>query len=416
MKSSIDKVRSRKKNKALFIDGINYGRVIAMQTYDTSIKSVTKEFIRLFTFDYKIEISGNKNSNICLFYSLRSSKRKDYDYIIDLFKKSITDIKCIDLISYKSFNKILKKLVVLIKNIIRFKLNNVDDVIISSIVATKYIILNEELNKEFLFEDIDLLCTFCDAYGPDNLATQIATNNKITTATLQHGQYRILSTGNEIADAEAYENFISDYMLVWGQATVDEFKKVKINSDRLIKIGALKEFSFNDRMNSYHKTGVFGVVLSGEPYKETNIKMINLANIIAEKYNLKYILRIHPKNNVSLYEKYCKSEYLFGIISNVNNIEYAKKIEFSLIHMTGVFVELLSINSPIVVFEDYKLEDIFKINNYCIKNIHEFDNVYDIFLNEIDKVLDDQYKMYRYFNESGNVIENYKRNIEFIYS
>lgn len=414
MKSSIDKIRSKKNNKVLIIDGINYGRVIAIETYDISIKSIAKELIKLFVFNYKINITGNKNSNICLFYSLRSANRSDYNYIINLFKESITDVKFIDLIAYKSVTKIFRKIILLIKNIVKFKLNNVDDAIISSIVATRYMILNKEINKKDLFKGINLLCTFCDAHGADNLVTQIANNNNITTVTLQHGQYRILSNGNEIADAEAYENFISDYMLTWGQATIDEFKKVGISQNRLIRAGALKPFSFNNKKQIQKDTNMFGVILSGEIYRESNIKIIKLANEIAKKYNKTYCLRLHPKNNSKIYMKYCDTNYLSEVICGIENWEYIEKVEFSLIFMTGVFVELLSYNSPIFIYQDSNLEDVFKIEHFCVKSIKEFDDIYEQYMHNKKEFLKKQYDKYHYFNEAGNITENYKDAIQYI--
>lgn len=408
MYSSIEKVRNRKKNDALLINGINYGRVIAIQTYDVSFKSIIKELIRLFAFNYKIEVKGNRASNICLFYSFRSSKRKDFDQIIHLFKESINDIKYIELIRYISFKKLHKKMYVFLCNFIKFSLNRINDPCISAIVVTQYMISKSYLDHFNIFGNLSVFCTFCDAYGIDNLMTQMANNEEITTVTLQHGQYRVLSSGNEIADVEAYENFISNYMLAWGQATVDEFEQAGIDTNRLIKVGALKSFSFTEKTVNHKINGVFGVVLSGEPYRKSNLNMISLANNIAEKYNLKYFLRMHPKNSKSFYMQYCKSEYLSGSSFSIENVQYTQEVDFSLIHMTGVFVELLSINSLIMVYKDSFLERIFQIEPYCVQSIKEFDELYKLFLTERIRILEDQFNKYRYFNESGNVLDNYR--------
>lgn len=412
MESQINKVRSRKKNSTFTINGINYGRVIAAQTYDNSFSSIIKEAIRLFLFDYKIEITDKTDSNIGLFYALKSSNRNDYDYIVNKFQDIVENVRRIDLIRYKSINKVFFKILKLIKNFNKLRKYNIQDIMISSIVITQYEILNEDIEKSKIFDDLELVCTFCDAHGCDNLITQIAKNKEIKTATLQHGQYRILSEGKEVADAEAYENFISDYMLTWGQATIDQFKKVGIEDSRFKKVGALKSFSFNNKIINKEKNNVFGVVLSGEYYRNTNIEMIKLANLIASKYNMSYYIRLHPRNNASFYEKYCNMEYLVDMVSNIENEDYANIVDFSILHMTGVFVELLSINSPIIIFKDELLENIFDIENYCISNIIDFGTVYDNFKNNYMIFLNEQYKLYRYFNEDGDVTSNYKLAIE----
>lgn len=406
MLSSINKVRNRKKNKILEKDGINYGRVIAMQTYDPSKKAMLKEFVRLCCFNYTCEINGNQDSKKCLFYSLRSAKRNDYDEIIALFRKSNPDFYEMDLVQFKSIKNIFLKLGLLVINLLRFGIGQVDDTILSALVATQYMTLNMQLKKEQIINEVDVLVTFCDAFAPDNLITQIALNNGHVTATLQHGQYRILSPGNEIADAEAYENFISDYMLTWGQATVDEFNRVGIDSNRLIKVGALRSFSSNKRIENNVEQKTFGVVLSGETYKETNVSIIKLANEVSKKYKLKYFLRMHPRNVVDYYLKYCDESALCGYSSNIGNHEYATMVDFSFIHMTGVFVELLSINSPIIMFKDSLLEQIFWIDPYCVRDIEQFDKFYMSFLSNKEKVLEEQYKKYLYFNMSGDLIAN----------
>lgn len=411
--TSIHKVRTRKMNPKLFIDGINYGRVIATQTYNVSYKSIIKELVRLFIFNCKVEIEGNKSSNICFFYSFKSSNRKDLDSIADLFKESIKDIKYIHFIRYISLKNLFEKIYMFSKYFREFLMQGVEDSCISAIVVTQYLMQKNYIDQFKIFDDeLTIFITFCDAHGIDNLLTQIANRKQIKTITLQHGQYRILSDGNEIADAELYENFISDYMLVWGQATVDEFIRVGIDADRLIKVGALKAFSFNKNSCKYEINSTFGVVLSGDPYKETNINMIKLANQIAEKHNLKYFVRFHPRNQRDLYLKYCKEEYLTGSSSNIENSEYAKIVDFSLIHMTGVFVELLSVNSLIIVYKDKFIEKIFEIDPYCIQDIKEFDELYKLFLTNKNQILEDQLNKYKYFNEPGNVLANYKLAIE----
>lgn len=413
MESPIDKVRNRKRHSALLIDGINYGRVIAMQTYNTSFKSLIKELVRLFCFNYTINSKDNMG-NVFLFFSLKSSGRSDYNEIVHLFEKAVGNVKKVELIQVKSFSKLLNKIIILIKNIILFKSSNVSDYVNVAIVVTQYFILKNSIDEILQFNNLSLVVTFCDAHGPDNLIAQIAKSKGITTVTLQHGQYRVLTKGNEIADAEAYENLISDYLLTWGQATVDEFLKAGIDRNRMIKVGALKSFSFNKKLHNHKNTNVFGIVLSGESYKETNIAMINFANSISERYGLMYFLRMHPRNNKNIYMQHCKSKYLFGSSSNIGDIEYAQKVDFSLIHMTGVFVELLSINSPIIIYKDSLLERIFEIGSYCLSTIEEFDLFYKKFRVDKNKILDEQYNYYKYFNEPENVLENYKAAIEYI--
>src|SRR5690606_12729215 len=73
------------------------------------------------------------------------------------------------------------------------------------------------------------LVTFCDAQAPENLMAQMARSAGIASFTNQHGQYRVLDASNMSPDAEAYANFVSDYMFCWGEATRKEFVKAGFN-------------------------------------------------------------------------------------------------------------------------------------------------------------------------------------------
>ena len=73
---------------------------------------------------------------------------------------------------------------------------------------------------------------------------------------------------------------------------------------------------------------------------------------------------MHPKNNVERYLKFVNKEYLSEYSANVKNVEYVEKVDFSIIHMTGVFVELLGLNSVLFVYDDKYMEELFKIAPY----------------------------------------------------
>ncbi len=405
MVSVIEKVRSRKKNLSLIIDGINFGQVIALKSYDGRLTSTLKELVRLCLFSNKIEVKGNIDSDCSLFYSLKNANRSDYNEIISMFLKFNSNFKYIELLHEKSFENIFIKLFLLLKNTIKFGIYRIENPFLTAILVSNYMLLKKKIDDSNLFTNMELMVTFCDAYPPDNLITQMSKLVEKKSITLQHGQYRVLSEGNEIADAEAYENFISDYMFVWGQATVDEFLKYGTDNSRLLKAGALRSFSFNKPIQIDTLKKAFGVILCGESYRSTNIQMIKLANEFALKHGIPYYLRFHPKNPIDYYMSFTQKQYVCGQLIRMNNDDYAKLVDFSLIHMTGVFVELLSINSPIVIFHDDYLEDVFKIEQYCIKNELEMSTFYNLLLKDAKSVREDQYLKYHYFNESPEDIE-----------
>lgn len=403
----MDKIKYIKENKFLNIDGINYGRVMACELYDTSIKAYCKHLCKCLLFDFKLVQSNSPNFDLLFFYSLKHAKRLDYDEIKDNFLKIFNECSCLDSVRYFSLIGVFKKIILILKYYISFRNKIKVTPLLCAILVTEY----KELYLKFKDIDVNnfkLIVSFCDSHPEDNLFTQFIKNKGVITCTLQHGQYRILNENKLNADAEAYKNFISDCLLAWGKATQDEFSLYGINPKRVVPVGALKRFSFINRQIQHIMTGVFGVVLSGDTYTKSNIDMIIAANKIAEIYNMKYFVRFHPRNNIDLYLKYINKSYLKEFSNNVSNEQYVAKVDFSIIHMTGVFVELLGLNSILFVYKDEFLEKIFEIKNFVFKNIDDFNRAYLYYIKNKSESYDYQYKIYKYFNNSNNIEENYK--------
>ena len=411
--NAINNIRKLKKTPILSTANINYGRVIATKMYPKGLKYTLCLFIQLLFFNYKVSYVNN-NKNILSVYSYSNNNRKDYDEIMENFRVIIGKNDELNLNLKPSFKYFFQKVKSLINNYIVYKKNNLKDKLKVAILVSFYSVIEQEINKIIIENKYDLVVTFCDAHHIENLAAQIAMKNNVRTATLQHGQYRFIREGFENGDCEAYENFISDYLLTWGQATVVEFKKFNISEERMLKVGALRKFSNNTFHVKETITDIFGVILSGETYKESNVGMIKLANQIAKEFNMKYILRLHPKNHAVFYESHCDPRYLSTVIQNVENIKYIDQVDFSLVYMTGVFVELLSLGAPIFIFTDEYLEDLFKISGVNICNIDDFRRHYNSFTQNKDENLLRLKQQYRYFNEGGNIEENYKNAINFI--
>lgn len=286
--------------------------------------------------------------------------------------------------------------------------NRIPAPLLVAILYVEHSRLYKQYMTNICWEKVKMVGTFCDAHCTDNLATQIAKKYGIKTFTLQHGQYRILRPEYENADAEIYKNFISDLLLAWGEATINEFEKYGIDRKRLSAVGALRNFSFNKKMDTVVNNSVFGVILCADTYVPTNVGMIKIANEIAKTFNMKYFLRFHPRNNIDIYMKYVEDKLFAGSSSNIGNEEYAEKVTFSIIHMTGVFVEMLSINSPVFVYNDQYLEDVFRIEEFSFKDVEEFQVLYKKFKNKMEILKDKQYSYYKYFNNCDSLEDNYK--------
>lgn len=406
--------RIYKHSKCFLFDNVDYSRVIATRTYELGFINHVKEFIRTLLFEYDIKYIDN-SSDILTIYSYRGKGRHDYDYIIDEFRriytKNMDELECV----YKFSLKIrLSTLCNFIKVYSYFIKNKIPYALMATLLTIQHLKYSEYINNILKTKSYILLVSFCDAHGVENLTTQLAKQLSIKTSTLQHGQYRLLSPANENADIEAYENFTSDYIMAWGEITRNEFVKYGIDSKRILLTGALKEFSYNECIEADRYKGVFGVILDGENYRSSNVKLLTIASMFAERTGFKFIVRLHPKNDFKTYSGNCNTKYVKKVIKGIENYDYAKEVDFSILHMTGVFVELLSINSPIMVLCDDYTEDIFKLNGATFHDCTELIKCYNELKQNRKSFLDIQYKMYRKFNQGDSLKNNYIKAINYI--
>lgn len=382
-------------------EGVNYGNVCATRLYDISLKGTVKALLRVIFFTYDVSMRGEgKALNI---YSYRGHNRPDYDYIFDRYCAYYNECQILEF-SYKmSLHSLPIRVKALAFWLSRLKHKN-HRLLIASVAAEAdafRCLLEKVLNQD----KITLVTTFCDAHGIENMAAQIANNRGITTATLQHGQYRFLGKKHENADMEAYANFVSDYLLAWGEITKTEFEKAGVDPRRIVLAGALKPFSYNAYIETDNDNSIFGVVLSGENLSNSNQKMIAIAEEISSKIGMKYFLRFHPKNPQKKYYALtganCIKEF------RVSPSAYPKIVAFSLVHMTGVFVELLSYNSPIFIYKDEHLEKIFELEDATFANLSEFMHCYSDYSRDKKLFREKQHEQYHYFNQE-NIDANYQ--------
>jgi hypothetical protein len=240
---------------------------------------------------------------------------------------------------------------------------------------TKYLL------KYFLKEKINikLVTTFCDAIGAENLVAQIANKININTVTLQHGQYRFLKEENMSADVEAYENFVSSYLLSWGEATTNEFLLADIDPNRLVQVGRLVKKINYELKGSLDESQLFGVILSGENQQSYNIELLKFATELAVHLNINFNVRLHPSNSASFYKKYttkhCLSIRMFG------NQDYFTSCKFSIQGMTGLFLDCIEAHHPFVFYDNGYLADVFIRSGVAISTKEDVIAIIDKFQN-----------------------------------
>jgi hypothetical protein len=402
-----DDIQKLKSNEILRSEGINYARVMATRLYtDDWIYTLKIIFLAIF---YEVALKyKNNNSSILLSHTHNPDIRKDYDFIVKKLKKIIDTFN--ELTLEKKINplKVAGKMFDFFKLVFKNRKLNVgfsDLLRISALELYFKKIFNKLDALEF---DEQLYISFSDSNQEENLFAQYFVNKKIKTATLQHGQYRYIKKGFEVADVEGYLNFVSDYFFAWGEKTRIEWSKAGIDSSRILKLGALKEFTKKNTGKKHIKSNEsFVVILGGDVYSKSNIRMIKIANEISKQYKFKYYLRLHPMNKISLYLKHTNSNYR-GVLAN-------QGVDFSILHMTGVFVEMLSKSETFFVFEDDYTEEIFKLGLIKFNTLEDFSKKYNFLMNNKELFLNEMKNIYSEFNcasSDEDLTKNYQNAIK----
>lgn len=347
---------------------INYGRIAATKLYDYSVKGSIKRIV--YSLFYAVEVFFHKkNERLLIVYSSREKGREDYDRIHEDCL-SLIDGKG-DILEVKNRLSFFRIFAILFaakfyKTIKPEGLCFIDRLSVALLMA-KYHLDYKKISKIPL--NYECMISFCDANPYENMLTQMATLNNIPSITNQHGQYRILTAENMSADAEAYSNFISSKMLVWGQATVDEFSRYGVSSERLVKFGRLGSAPIDNLKTEIDQIKErFGVILNGENGKKYNYMLIDVANQLAELTGCRFIVRLHPANNppdyLSLVSEMCESIQVFS------ECEYYNRVDFSIAHMTGVLIEAISREHSIYLL-DKDLPEVFKVDSMLFCSAEE---------------------------------------------
>ena len=248
------------------------------------------------------------------------------------------------------------------------------------------------------FDKYNLIYTFYDLEPVQNLLIQKAKLFGIKTATLQHG------AGFYAGDVEAqsvsdlgieFRKSISDYMLVWNSFAQKEGIKCGVPKNKLVVSGIPKFIGLRSEDRAYNfeiKQKVFGVILDITSWgNEQNIKMLRLANEIAEKNQMYYIVRYHPTSKRSEYDNIIDKRYLKCICKPDVLIEdFANQVDFSIVDGSSVLVELIYLHS--VAFR-YRFSENDKFAGVSINSVDCYEELQS-YLDDKEKVIEGCKKLF----------------------
>lgn len=380
-------------------------------------KNLTKLIIWNF---FTIEISSNRNSSIIFILSELYYKRPDYKESYDNVINLIDEQDKLKIIPNRNMEVSFKKLFNLYLNFLKFQQIKGLSLLEKMFFFSEYAkikslinILDNSINKSRLHQ-YKLVVTLCDAHQIDNLVAQFFIENKIKTATLQHAHFTYYDKGYENKNTVHYENFISNYILVWGKFTANEFsKKAGIDRNRIIVAGPPKYINLklpNKEDALFQKNrNSFGLLLDGDIFQgdsrsiKRNANLIKMSNLIAKRLDLKYIIKFHPNNTLDDYKAVINPETVIGLYKNELSIrDYVNYVDFSILYKTGVYIELLMLLSPFFRLSERCNEffDFKDIDDFILKYYKLLSNK-KVWLSKIENTR-------KYYSHCINIEDNYK--------
>jgi len=358
-------IQAFKASRTAMLSGVNYAYVVAPFLYDESLWGFVKKALFALLFATRTPVQQSSENELLLFYSCRHKRRADYDYIPQRLRE-LLGTRCDYVESAERFS--LAQSLATIRQLPNawhgsrgYRANSLQRLGCALLIA-KY---RSTAGRIFaaLLQDKRKVVTFCDANAPENLLTQLANSSGIETFTMQHGQYRMLDASNMSPDAEAYANFVSKYMLCWGEATRNEFVRIGFRPEQFVITGWVKRWS---KIGPHPRCGIFGVMLNGESGQGSNMALLNAARTIAESLNYCYIVRLHPWSKPKSYSRLLDGRCVG--ISHYGLPSYLEQVDFSLAHMTGATIEILHNGAFVYLLDDEKLAEAFCVEGLCFKS------------------------------------------------
>jgi hypothetical protein len=245
---------------------------------------------KVYCFYFKVKTVAIKESkkvskNLLFIYSHSNSNRKDYDdEFYESFKNAKTNATFLDISEAQLNVFALFKNILIKMKMIGFQNN---PKLLASLPSNNMTI--SEIQN--LMHEFNAVVTFCDCFGPDHLLAKAANGFGKETYTMQHGFYWMSSHPRK--ENIAFKHFISDYMLAWGQATVDEGEIAGIDRNRFIIRGKFHRQIKRD----LEEIKAIGIFLNASVDRIHNERMIRICTDVARAHDLPIIIYKHPSDN-----------------------------------------------------------------------------------------------------------------------
>lgn len=184
----------------------------------------------------------------------------------------------------------------------------------------------------------------------ETIITQLVKKQNKPTFTVQNYSISEFKTFNY--EAVTYENFISDYFLVWGESSKDVLSKF-IPKSKIIVAGnpnynnlfQLKKIKFNPKICS--------VFLSHRQFNSSNYSLVEIMNNFSKEHpEINVNISLHPDSNSEEFSKLIKEKNIHILPTILKKEEVLSESDFIILHNSSISIEGLKYQIPIFRFYD----------------------------------------------------------------
>jgi len=316
----------------------------------------------------KYVLKKNYSEKVILCFTFISNKRKDFQTLFEnvintIDKKNILCEKKTFIFDYYVLHNFLCLFIWLLQ--LRTYSIPLKDKLIIIRKLLEILRLKRFLAKNAKkISNVSALLVFNDSLPSGNYLVQFFKKKGIKTATLQHGIILAPRNGVSNVDFVGLEllNSNSDYFLAWNNFTREEALEAGLSDEKVKVLGITKCINLENRIINNTESNVFGVVLDGEFTAENNPILISIAKELAEKLDMRFILRIHPRMDINRYNSLLNdTRYFAGYSDKKDNIfTYMTQVNFSIIANSTVYIEMIYVYHKVFRYSNGSIIDKYK--------------------------------------------------------
>ena len=250
----------------------------------------------------------------------------------------------------------------------------------------------------------NLLVCYYDSIIHECMLNLMFKKQGVKAATLQHGQFNAWREDTVANCGLEFGASPSDFHLCWNKFAQDEAIKCGWNKENLPIVGIMSNIGRGQEHCKKPNNGIFGVVISHPYWEHENYEMIKAANILAERYNLKYYLKLHPNYKEDYFRNTVNEHYIGNTKKGIDTLEYTNMVEFTIVGSTSFFVEMVYCYHDILRYSSQLPSD--KYRDIYIGST--FNNAQDVIESYERLNVECKSRLFEYLCESTNTRECYK--------